>query len=88
MRIIGIVCTIALFALLAKTYDYHTRRQSMNDKDIADLLQRRLDGAEGQSREWANFVDASFKKPRLEAIRKWRALRIRRRRSFHSPSRL
>jgi hypothetical protein len=69
MWIIGIVSAAALLAVLIKTYRYHVRRQSMNDQDVVDLLQRRLDGAVGQSREWANFVDAPFQNPRLEAIR-------------------
>jgi hypothetical protein len=70
MWMIGIVSAIAIFALFAEVHRYHVRRQAMNDKDVADLLQRRLDGAVGQSREWAKFVDAPFKDPRLEAIRR------------------
>jgi hypothetical protein len=70
MWIIGDVSVIAIFAMLVTTYRYHARRQSINDQDIADLLQRRLDGAVGQSHEWAKFVDASFKNPHLEAIRR------------------
>jgi|SRR5277367_2016067 len=70
MWIIGIVSAVALCSLLIKTYRYHARRQRMNDQDIADLLERRLEGAVGQSNEWANFVDASFKDPRLETIRR------------------
>ena len=70
MWIIGIVSGIALSAILVMTHRYHARRQSMNDQDVADLLERRLNGAVGQSREWANFVDVPFKNPHLEAIRK------------------
>jgi hypothetical protein len=70
MWIVGIVSVIVLIAILATTYRYHTRRQNMTDQDVADLLERRLDGAVGQSREWANFVDVPFKNPRLEAIRR------------------
>jgi hypothetical protein len=69
MWIIGIISAAAILAILIKTFRYHARRQSMNHKDVADLLQRRLEGAVGQSQEWANFVDAPFKNPHLEAIR-------------------
>jgi len=70
MWVIGIVFAIALFAFVAKTYRYSVRRQGMTDEDVADLLQRRLDGAVGQSQEWANFVDVPFKNHHLEAIRR------------------
>jgi hypothetical protein len=70
MWIIEIVLAIALAGVLAKTYRSHARRQSMNDEEVADLLQRRLDGAVGQSHEWANFVDVPFNDAQLEAIRK------------------
>ncbi|MFZ3264374.1 MAG: hypothetical protein WA172_10270 [Terriglobales bacterium] len=70
MWIIGIIAAIALSAMLARTYRYHAQRQSMNEEDVANLLQRRLDGAVGGSQEWANFVDVPFKNPHLETIRK------------------
>jgi hypothetical protein len=41
----------------------------MTKSEIVEILERRLHGGVGQSREWARFVDVPFKDAEIEAIR-------------------
>jgi hypothetical protein len=68
MWIVGALA-IALGFLLVRAHHYHTRRQQMSDREVADLLERHLDGT-ARGWEWANFTDSSFRDAHLEGIRK------------------
>jgi hypothetical protein len=70
MQMTFLAAASGIALLLIAMNRYHVHRQRVGKAEVIDLLQRRLDGAVGQSQEWTRFTDAPFKDPWLESVRR------------------